>query len=189
MSLPLKKRPYKGPASLPQKVARLERKVKRITPDLQSYEFSQQLTGGTVGYNEVWIDALSGIPSDFSTDFYLNNISLRADVVADGGLRNACRIDLVVPINVTATVTPPFVAGVQNYFDTKLYRTYLSKSLILNNGSPDAIVDMKKTFGLVVKSDGSTITRNKVFIVVRWYNTTAVGPAIDVTWQTVVREK
>ena len=189
MSMPLKKRPFKGPPTLPQKVARLERKVRRTTPDVQTYEFTQQLSGAAAGYNEYWINALgASVVGDFSGDFFLESIHVRGDVVTDGGLRNALRVDVIVP-QAGQIPTPPLLTGVQNYADPKSYKTYISKSLVLNNGSPDAVLDLTKRLGLVVKSDGTIVSRNNAYIVVRWYNTNTTAPAVDITWQVFAREK
>lgn len=190
MSLPLKKRPYRAGSTLPQKVARLERKVKRATPDLQTFEYTQTAQSTTTGYVEYWIDTLgTGLISNFSGDFIVESIKIRADCVNDGGLRNALRIDLVVPQEKMTAPTSAVLTGVQNFFDPKAYKTYWSCSLILNNGHPETVDDFQKKLGLVVKSDGSTVTRNRPFIVVRWWNASTASPSVDIAWQVICREK
>jgi len=190
MPLPLKKRPMRGPMPLAKRVKRVERAVGRQKPDLITTQLTTTVgSGGVTGYNEVWLSPMTNLAAAFTADFIVEWIKVRADVISNGNSRNNIRIDVVVPVDDQVQPTTTRASGVLDHFDPKIYKTYASYNLTLNDANPQQLLDFSTKLGLVVKQTASTIRRNNVFLCVRYYLTGSTQLGLDLAFQMGGREK
>lgn len=189
MSLPLKKRPYRGPQNtIPAKVARLERKVARISPDLCSFEVYGTTSGGTAGYNEWWLPLLSApLTASYINDFVIEAVKFRVHGNTAGNVNEDCRVDIVAHDGIGAA-TQPASTQVTQHLDIKKWKTFASKTLSWATSSPNRCVDATTRIGRVAKWDGTTLNKNQIYLVIRWKQG-VTAPTFDYGVQILCREK
>lgn len=190
MSLPLKKRPYKGPRSLPAKVARLERRVAKQKPDLNSFElYGTTPAGTTAGYNEWWLPILSTtMLTAYTSDFLVEQIKFRVIGNVANSVIDDCRVDIVCQAG-TGTFTQPAGTQTTGHLDIKKIKTFSSNVLSWSTASPNKCVDESVRIGRIAKYDGSTLHKNQMYLVIRWRQANASGPSFDYGVQVLTREK